>query len=142
MSKFPKTANLLGVPNIEEQDGGSFLASDQLAAIEAALPTAEAAQLAADLSAAQDALTTAQNDLSTAQSALQTANEQLTEANTELANLKKQSATTVTKVVKAADENNAAGGEPVGPEPTAEMKARARVASFDWTQTPEETEEA
>lgn len=140
MSKFPKTANLLGVPNIEEQDGGSFLASDQLAAIEAALPTAEAAQLAADLSAAQNALTTAQNDLSTAQSALQTANDELTKVNTELANLKKEPVATVTKVVKAADENNAAGGEPVGPEPTAEMKARSKVAKFDWTQVPEDDE--
>jgi hypothetical protein len=66
----------------------------------------------------------------------------LTEANTQIETLKKQSVTTVTKVVKVADENNAAGAEPVGPEPTEEMKARARVASFDWTQTPEELEEA
>ena len=140
MSKFQKTATLLGVANIEEQDGGVFLASDQLAAIEAALPTAEAAQLAADLSAAQEQLATAQTDLSTAQSALQTATEQLTEANTELANLKKQPVAVVTKVVKAADENNADGAEPVGPEPTADMIARANVAKFDWTQVPEDDE--
>ena len=140
MSKFQKTATLLGVANIEEQDGGVFLASDQLAAIEAALPTAEAAQLAADLSAAQEQLATAQTDLSTAQSALQTATEQLTEANTQIETLKKQSVTTVTKVAKVADENNASGEEPTGPEPTAEMIARANVAKFDWTQVPEDDE--
>jgi hypothetical protein len=142
MSKFQKTATLLGVANIEEQDGGVFLASDQVAAIEAALPTAEAAQLQLDLQAALDAKSKAESDLATAQSSLQTANEQLTEANTQLETLKKQSVTTVTKVAKVADENNAAGAEAVGPEPTAEMKARARVAAFDWTQTPEELEEA
>ena len=139
MSKFQKTATLLGVANIEEQDGGVFLASDQLAAIEAALPTAEAAQLQLDLQAALDAKSKAESELSTAQSSLQTANEQLTEANTQIETLKKQSVTTVTKVAKVADENNT-GEEATGIEPTEEMKARARVASFDWTQVPEDDE--
>lgn len=140
MSKFLKIAAFLSVPSIEEQDGGVFLASDQLAAIDAAFPTVESAKLSAELLAAKADLSAAQEERDNAKNALHNATEQLNQANTQIETLKNQPVATVTKVVKAADENNAAGGEPVGPEPTAEMIARSKVAKFDWTQVPEDDE--
>ena len=125
MSKYLKAASLLGVPTIEEQDGGVFLASDQMAQIDAQLSSTE--ELRNQLEQAQTAQTAAEQARDAAQAQVNT----LTEENTQL---KQKAAAPPTPVSKKKDGlgtevETAATEIPV----SAETEARARVASFSWT---------
>lgn len=74
---FVKIAAIIGAPDIETQDGGSFFSTDQLQTIENALPSAGVTEQIAELTTQIDTQTTEISDLNATIIALKAENEQL-----------------------------------------------------------------